>query len=227
MTNIHQTAPVIEIVGPAGAGKTTLTSALKQGSQAIKGSVRLRQLQYTPLFVQNALLALPTVLQKPQDKRWFTQQELRLMVYLKVLHQVVERETRAGSAAIVLDQGPVYKLAELHGFDVSLRLRPLFAHWWERMLHQWAATLTVIVRLDADDAILVKRIQTRGKWHQLKAESEERAGQRLTQYRAAFDQVITKLTANGGPQVFRFATDQEALEQIVAQVLTSFTHKQA
>ena len=56
---------------------------------------------------------------------------------------------------ILLDQGPLYMLAELHGRGPLGLLRQ--TQWWDAMYTRWAGVLDGVVRLDADDAVLIPR----------------------------------------------------------------------
>lgn len=216
---MNQLPLVIEIVGPAGVGKTTLCRALAQQNPTVQTGIRLRQLRYLPLFVRKSLRTVPFWLHQPGAERWLTAHELRVMVYLQVLQQLVGCATWAQPTTVLLDQGPVYKLAELRGFDFSVQPAPRFMAWWEWMVQQWATTLHLIVQLDAPDQVLLARIHERTKWHRVKAAPASAAQQLLEHGRTAFAQTIAQLTANAGPQVLHFNTSQEPLPQIVEQVL--------
>src|SRR3989337_1789490 len=114
----HRPPLIIELVGPAGAGKTTLSRALKRRSERIQigAEIELRKIKYIPVFVRNALLLLPIILRRWHYSRWFTWEEIKYLIYLKGWPRVLKQQAAQGGDAILLDHGPVFKLATLNGF---------------------------------------------------------------------------------------------------------------
>jgi thymidylate kinase len=93
------------------------------------------------------------------------------------------------------------------------------------MLKQWAVTLDMLIWLDAPVTILLERIHARNHWHIAKDKSEQEAYEFLARSRTSYKQIISALTANGGPRVLRFDTDQDSLDKIVDKVLVAFNLK--
>ncbi len=210
---------LVEIVGPAGAGKTTLLLALSQGHGKIRPVFHLRSSSYIPFFAANALLLLPTLLRLCRNRKWFTWQVIRMIIHLTAMHHLLGSAGRNAGSVTVLDQGPVYMLARLHefGFDGVADSSP--AKWWRGLLKYWAATLDMVIRLDAPDGILLQRIRAREKWHLVKKSPEKEAYEFLTGFREACDRIIAQLTVSSGPTVSCFDTDRESIDQITEQVL--------
>ena len=213
---------VVEICGPAGAGKTTLLQALDQCHEKIVKGVRLRKISYIPFLASNTFLFLPTFLRQYKHSRWFTWRETRSMVYLKAWHYVLERQISNSEMVTVLDHGPIYRLALLREFGPEITKSQLYERWWDSMLKQWATIMYMIVSLDAPDAVLLERIHTRNRWHIVKGKSGQEAYEFLVRYRTSYEQIITRLTANGGPRLLRFDTHQKSVDQIVGKVLAAF-----
>ena len=165
---------------------------------------------------------LPTFLRQTQHGRRFAWHESKMMVYLTGWHQVLRRQTLNHGTVFILDQGPVFQLAQLHGFGPENINSERFEEWWASVLDQWASTLDMVIWLDAPDAVLLERIHTRSKWHLVKNESEQEAREFLARYRASFEQMISALTADGGPRVLRFDTQQESMDRVVDNLLLEF-----
>jgi shikimate kinase len=210
---------VVELAGLAGAGKTTLALALRQSNQRFTIGVRLGRTGYLPFAVSITRFFLPVFLRQYRHSRWFTWEEMRAMIYLKAWHHVVSRQRSEAGTVAILDHGPVYRLAWLHEFGPEIVRSRRFAQWSDNVLNQWAASLDFVVWLNAPDAVLVERIAARDRWHVVKGKSEQETYQFLARYRASYDQVLSKLTANGGPKVLRFDTYQESLDQILDNLL--------
>lgn len=222
---------VVEIVGPAGVGKTTLSQALSRHSDSILVSKPpfVRRLVDTPFFIRHGFLLVPTLLRIFKNKgngRCLTRREIAWMIILKGWHHLLERGVTNSGKAVVLDQGPVFLLAELRMFGPeSLRSRSA-KKWWEVVHNQWATTLSMVVWLDASDTHLLERIRARGKWHVMKEKDEPEVFEFLAHYRVAHEQVISILTSNhNSPKVLRFDTARESLDEIVSRLLVEFALK--
>jgi thymidylate kinase len=213
---------VAEVVGPAGAGKTTLLRALCQHDPEIRAVLGLRRLRYMPFLAGHAVLLLPTILRRYRNREEFSWREIRMMVRLQAMHHVLGPNVLNNSAVTLVDQGPVYALARLHerGFE-NANSRHL-KKWWDSVLTRWASTLNLVIWLDAPDAILAGRIDTRNKWHSVKGRPEQEAYRFLARFRTSYEQVIAELATHGGPRVLCFKTDQEAPDQIADRVLAAF-----
>ena len=209
---------MVEIVGTAGAGKTTLLRALSQHKE-IATRVHLRKADYLPFLLSDAPLLLPTLFTRPLGGRWFTWSEIRSMAYLRAWYQALERAPH--SMITCLDLGPVFRLARLREFGPEPSKRPRFQRWSAGVLAQWAARLTLIIWLDAPDAILVKRINTRDQAHLLKGKAEREALEFLVRFRASFEEVIADMTAKGGPRLLRINTHEKPLDDVVDNVMAT------
>lgn len=210
---------VVEVAGLAGAGKTTLALALRQCDEHFMVGVPLPRTGYLPFVVSIMRFFLPVFLRQYRDSRWFTREEIRSMIYLKAWYHLVSRQRSAEGTVAILDHGPIYRLAWLHEFGPEIVRSGRFAQWSAEVLDQWAASLDLVIWLDAPDAVLVERIAARDRWHVVKGKSEQETYQFLARYRASYDWVLSRLTANGGPKVLRFDTNQESLDQILKNVL--------
>jgi shikimate kinase len=216
---------VVEFVGPAGAGKTTLSQAMSRRSKKILigAPPDVRSVADIPFFARNALLLMPTLLRLYQNNsRWPTRREIAWMTILKGWHHVLGRQVSNDGTVIVLDQGPVFMLAKLHSFGPESLKSSSAEKWWSGTYNQWAATLDMVIWFDASDTLLLERIRARNCWHRVKEKSEQEAFKFLARYRRSYEQIISALTANGGPRILCFNTDQESLSQIVDKVLAAF-----
>jgi len=212
---------VVEMCGPAGAGKTTLLQALHQCDEKIVTGVRLHKITYILFFASNTFFLLPTFLRHYRHGRWFTWRETRSMVYLKAWHHVLDRQVSNNDMVTVLDHGPIYRLALLRDFGPEITKSQLYERWWNSMLKQWATIMDMVIWLDAPDVVLLERIHTRSRWHIIKRKSGQEACEFLGRYRTSYEHIISALTAEGGPQVLRFDTDQKSVDQIVDKVLAA------
>lgn len=216
---------VVDLVGPAAAGKTSLLRALTQSSGIIvKGpDLELREIWPIPLFVRNTLLMLPFLYRQSRNGRGFTWSEIKSVAYLEGWHQVLRRQAANGTITI-LDNGPVFMLARLRiSRPENIRSRA-FDGWWEHVLKRWAHTLEMIIWLEAPEEVLLERRQARNRSRVARREkSEEEAAESLARYRNPLDyeSVVSALTADQGTRLLRFDTGKESLEEITDQVLAA------
>jgi AAA domain len=215
----------MELVGPACAGKTTLTRTLTQCSTKIRVApdISVRRPDHLAIFIRNAPLLLPVLLPGCPNSRWFTWEELKSIVYLKAWPRVLGQQAADSHGAILLDQGAVFRLATLHAFGPDRIRKSAAGAWWNQLFSQWASFLDLVIWLDAPNAILQQRINTRDRWHVVKGKSEQEASQFLDHYRTSYHYVLAKLSAHAGPRVIRFDTSRIPIDQLVDDILVACT----
>lgn len=214
---------IMELVGPAGAGKTTLTRVLSHRSAIIQvgSDIELRKLKYVPVIVRNTLSLMPIFLRKLRYGRWFTWDEIKALVYLKGWPGVLRQEAATGDAMILLDHGPIFKLATLNEFGPERLKTEGFETWWSAMFKQWASTLDVVVWLDAPDLVLENRINSRDQRHLVKGKTGAEVVHFLARYRTSYDQILGKLKTPGGPLLLQFDTSRISIEQVADEILSA------
>jgi hypothetical protein len=216
-------ALVMEIVGPAGAGKTTIARELARGSKNIilASAPSVRSPFNAPYYVSHCIRLVPVFLRLPRKRgRSLSRREIAWLAILSGWYQVLQREKLRRCGVILLDQGPVFLLAELHRMGPDVLRDPRLEEWWQRVYCGWATTLDTIVWVDAEDAELIDRIRNRRKSHLMKERPEAQTVEFLERYRAAYEQVLSSLAANSpSPRVLRYDTSRERSQQIVDRLL--------
>lgn len=213
---------VVEVMGPAGTGKTTLSRALRQRDARIAPDIdtRLTKLDKLPFVVSNTISLLPTYLRSYRHSRWFDRRETRSMAYLQAGLQLVGRE--APGKVVLLDHGPIYRLAFLREFGPAITASLAYRRWWADLLKQWIAKIDLVIWLDAPDAVLLERIRARDCWHAVKNKSDREAREILNRYRAAFEQTFAEFLAARSVAVLHFDTSRQSTEGIADDVLAAF-----
>lgn len=221
-TIVKKSPLVVEIIGPAGVGKTTLLRALSQRHKKIQPDFHPSKMRQFPSFISNTFSLLPTYLRQYRHSRWFNWRETRSMAYLKAGLHLLEQQASNHGMVTVLDHGPIYRLAFLRALGPEITTSQLYNRWWTSLLSQWTATIDIVIWLDAPDAILLERIRARDRWHTIKEKCEQEAYEFLTHYRTFLEQIIAESVADGQVTLLRFDTNQESVEQMVDKILPTF-----
>ena len=206
---------LVELVGRAGAGKSTLQRTLLERYRDLEPMPLLRKRPYTWVLARHTLRALATLarrravdFQRPVD-------QIRMMAYLGALPEVFAAGD--GRRVVLVDQGPIYSLTRPNLVD------PRLADWWEAAFATWRERLDLVVWLDAPDEVLLERIQSRPKFHRLQGREREDALAFLANTRAVYESTLTRLGEHEpGPAVLQVDTGRlsadEAAERIRARI---------
>jgi broad-specificity NMP kinase len=214
---------IVEIVGPAGTGKTTLCNVISHCSDRVHlcNFPDVREAANIPFFVLYGCQLLATLSHIPGHRD--RQLSRREIVWLSIVigwPKVLEKELRKNKDVIILDQGPVYLLSELREFGPDYLKAGTAKRVWQTWYNQWASTLDVIVLLDAKDQDLTARIRNRDKDHPVKHESEQAIVEFLGRYRTAYERTLAELVANRASiKVLRLDTSHQSPEKIADQIL--------
>ena len=214
---------IMELVGPAGAGKTTLSRVLTHRIPKIQigSDIELRKTKYVPVILRNTISLLPVFLRQIRHGRRFTWDEIKYLLYLEGWPGVLRQEAADGTSTVLLDHGPIFKLATLNEFGPENLKTDEFEIWWNRMFKQWASTLDMVIWLDAPDLVLDQRINSRGQRHSVKGKSESEVVHFLARYRTSYEEILAKLRTAGGPRLLQFDTSRTSIEQVADEILST------
>ena len=199
---------LVELVGPAGAGKSTLARAFRSGDQGEWRRLSIWGLPF-PLLMTSAVTLVPTVLRALFGGKPLRPAEIAQMIRLGALQLAVERIAGDATRWIVLDEGPVFGLTWLDVF-YARNGDPGWSEWRRQTVTAWAERLDAVVRLDAADPVLAHRIRARLQTHMIKDRSDEEIFDFLGRFRRAYDRVLAELAAGGRPVVMHLQTDASA-----------------
>jgi len=214
---------IVELAGPAGAGKTTLASMLEQsGMNILRADIpSWREPNRIPFYVRNTLTLLPALMQMfyRRNGKWLQRWEVADMVILEGWPRMLRRQAAACKEVLLLDQGPIYMLAAGQVIGSGVLNSPQADGWRRRMVRQWANTLDMVIWLDAPNATLVSRVRGRDRWHGQKARSERAAFKFLDDYRQAYEQIFSALVAERSDlRIVRFDSARASVEEVGSQV---------
>ncbi|MFN2516047.1 MAG: hypothetical protein ABR556_07515 [Pyrinomonadaceae bacterium] len=208
---------VAEIIGPAGAGKTTLSRLLQQ-SEDVRGGLSVWRLPSWLLAV-SAFSSMPKLLALYSMHKCLGWGEVKLVIQLNALRLLLHLESAKGFSTLLLDEGMIFALSKLdecsrgragaHSHDEALRF-----------LNPPTRMLDAVIWLDAPNEVLARRIRERAKPHRMKHESDAQIQEHLASCRKSFEKIVAELNQSNGLKVFRFSTDEESLEQIAVKIFS-------
>jgi len=206
------TGVVVELAGPAGAGKTTVARALVRslpGARLASPPGRLATVRSVvttaPVLLASRSVAAPG--------RWWSEAELRSVGYLLAWQRQVGE---AAGEPLLLDHGPVFRLAMLVAGQPQVLRHPVFGPWWWRTATAWGRLLDTVVVLDAPTDELIARIEARPREHRVRGADPHEAARFVDAYRVAFDQVLRVVSDEGTPVV---RVDTAAPPEVVADAV--------
>lgn len=219
--NKRESSRIVELVGLAGAGKTTLSKALCQRDSKIVvcADIELRKIKHIPIFMSIVPRLFRLIVRRNQPVRMFTWDEIKALAYLMSWPNVLRRQASKGHAIILLEHGPIFKLAMLDAFGPAWFRSKDNARWWDAMYELWAETLDMVIWLEAPQSLLVERINGREQRHLVKGESREYARRFLALYRASYAKVLAKTSPSGKVGLRQFDTYQTSVGRVVDELM--------
>lgn len=210
----------IELTGPAGAGKSTLSISLVRQLHGARGTIW--GLPVLPLLLNGAQL-VPTFTSLWLHSRSPLWHETRHMVRLRTLQRALRQAAPHSDEVLIFDEGPVFALAWLRGFGHEALRQPPSAEWWQRALREWASTMDAVVVLDAPDQLLATRIRARPHPHEVKEFPDPEIARWMARFRQALDWVLTEMARHGGPSVVRLSSQEEPADRIAERVVNELS----
>jgi deoxyadenosine/deoxycytidine kinase len=207
----------VELVGPAGVGKSTLCRAMVERSRA--GTSTIWGQPVLPLL-QHGVWLLPSLWRFWRDSRSLLWSESRHVVRLKTLHQALRAEAGGTDKIVIFDEGPIFALAWLRGFGHETMRSESSEDWWAAAFAEWVEVMDAVVVLDAPDQLLATRIRNRPESHEVKQESDRDIALWMSRFRTALTWVLAGLSAQRPLPVLRLETQQESPERIADRLVS-------
>jgi hypothetical protein len=212
----QRAARAMEVIGPPGAGKSTLAAALADRTPEFRIVKRYRGTGTLPIVLRAGPAMASVVLRDPTGHS-LDRRQLAWIARVEAGLRMLERRR----TTIVFDQGPVYTLARLSDLLRGPQAAGALAGWRHAKSRQLADLLDLIVVVDAPDSVLVERIATRVKAHRLQHLPLGSAQASLAYARVGYDELIGQVTSDNGPRVLRLDSSRDTLPTMVNGVLAA------
>lgn len=210
-----------EIIGPAGAGKTTLFRELKSRMPEALPKIPISRFDCLPFFIRNTARFLPSFLFLPAKGRRLTWRENRAMVYVDAWRRMLLRQDQAVNRIFFLDHGPIFRLVTLREFGPDFTHSTGFNRWWEDSLTNWCSMIGTLIWLDAPPSLLAARIAGRPSRHRMKGRPAAEIQTFIVRYQNCFEQVVTLLRRRSRVRVLRYDTSRLTAAEIAEAVLSA------
>lgn len=213
---------LIEIVGVAGAGKSTLTHSLERryGWQ-IADFLHTRARAHWPYVAHSLPSVLGIVARSTTNRPALSWDEVKLAVYVSEWNRFL-RSNHHQPGVLVLDQGPIFALACLLWGQKPVTRTAAFARWLGEMVDRWSVELDALVLLEAPDRVLLDRIDNREQRHDAKGRAERDALDLLDGHRAAYARLLGLVAHRGRPPVLRFDTSVRSATEVADEIAPLF-----
>jgi len=214
-------SPVFELVGPAGVGKTAVLHAIAQLAPLLRTGVRIDRIRQLPVITWSLVALTPALVDLLFSDARLLLPGLRHLGRLRALPAEISRAQASRHQAILLDEGPVFSLGRLSVFHHAATGRGPLARQWRQEVARWASRLSGVVLLDAPNDILAERIRGRVKPHPVKGAGDREVHAFLDRYRAAYQDIVGRLTTDGRVGIVELDTGTATIQQVAADALTA------
>ena len=217
---------IIEVVGPPGSGKSTLTRIFRQKNTDLNVTIfpYFREISQIPFFAGSLMSFSPTLwwLYKKGKGKRITKHDIALMTILNSWNKVLVRQSAKYRKTIILEEGAICLLAKLDAFGSDILKSEASTEWWNETYQKWARTITLIIQLDTPIPILLKRIRSRELQYEIGSMTDQKATEYLSHIQSSQEKILSRLTAeSNGPRIYRFSTLEGSPEQIYAAIAKS------
>jgi adenylate kinase family enzyme len=220
---LRQGPLIMEVIGVAGSGKSSLAAALVEGHEdwILEGPLQMRNTRHLRRAMHGVARLGRITAVNLSRRRLLSWRESKYVLYVMEWSRHLRSMPTQDSRVIVLDQGPVYVLARFGTADVPIAGCEPASEWWRGITANWADTLDVVIALEAPDSVLWERVTTRDRSHEALDRGRSAWSTFAESYRRSFATVLAAMERPDGPQILRYDTSRMSTDEIARHVTES------
>ena len=209
---------IIELVGLAGAGKSTLFKNLNETHENFQGEFtpQVWVRNTVPFYILRIINLFPLLLNLVRNQgRFISRRELAFLAILDGWDKILLEKKPKIKKEIFIDQGPISLMAYLALIGSPRLQGSNIIDWWEKIFEKWSKVLDIVIWLDTDLDTLIHRIHNRPQDHTIKYEPNSIACEWLLRYRSEYDLIIKKLLSyNPELKIIKINSGEKNVEDI-------------
>ncbi len=214
---------VIEILGVAGTGKTTITNELIEISEEFSRGIipSVRKLSTIPFFIISFFKSFPLIVHlQQQTSRRFSKREIAWLMIIRGWPRILSKDKKK---IILLDQGPIFLIASIIGLNPDDHKEKVNIEPWKYLVKYWSNYLDEIIYLDAYDEDLFLRIANREKDHLVKGKSTIQQQEFIDHNREIFRTLMDLLLLyNPKIKIRKFNTSLSSPQELITEITSLF-----
>ncbi len=218
---------IVEIVGLAGVGKSSLASVLLAlDPSMVEGRrISVKEIVQSPFLLNRVLKTIPQLSWQMRCGDRPTVQVTKDFVYANTWDHVLREQASASKSCVLVDQGPIFKLATLHGFGPEILRKEHSRWWWDRTFDRWTDSLSTIVHVVAPEDILGNRVRRRSKFHVLKQMDAKQQSEFFLIYRNSFEFVINEFRERKKVSVINIDSSFNTVDETAMNLLNEINQR--
>lgn len=205
---------VIEIIGPAGAGKSSVARNIMEKSQNIQNGISWRDDKV--IFLKVIFRRFPKICNLIWNR--FPTKYIKILIGCESVVDILLKNKKNNTMAcgnFLLEAGPIYLLS-----TIKIDFIQSANGWIEELESKAFEVVDNLVWLDASNEVLETRVNERSKFHFMKNESTENFDKFMESYRKSFSETIKN--SNNRIHVNHINTENETIERVTFLVNSIF-----
>ncbi|KZY96875.1 hypothetical protein A3752_10760 [Oleiphilus sp. HI0081] len=199
---------LIEVIGVAGSGKSTLCGSLKSQNPKMSLSPKLARARMIHwIFVYTMLHGWKIFL---KSKKGSFSSNLKLYLHMKCTLRELKKKS---SSQTVFDQGIIYQFASYKYFGFGDSSSEYLTSVFDDIVKTYLCYLNILVYLKIQDTLALERVSKRSSYHMLNDFSELNKADFIAYYQDYYDSVV-QIAGQCGCKVVEVDTSYKTPDQV-------------